>query len=154
MSRLGVICAHVAAMPLAAVVAVLLAIAATGAGASARAVDFHYHDTMFVVAHFHIPAVVAGVVLAVACAVRGYGSMNWLVTASCCFLFLHMISAVALSLSSADGAVRAGEFSQVTPLAPELLHLHVLSAVASVSAALLGLGVSLWSSLRGRNAVT
>src|ERR671910_793828 len=108
MSRIGVICVHMAALPLGLVAAVPLAMAATVAGDSGRAIDLHFKDTMFVVAHFHIPALAAGVVLAVACAVLLSGSMNWLVKASWVCVFVHIVAAVFWSLT-ADDTVRAGE---------------------------------------------
>ena len=152
MSRFGAVCAHAAALPLGVMAAIGLAIALAAAGGSDRAIDLHFRDTMFVVAHFHIPALAGGVVLVVSAAVARYGTMNWLVRASWWLLLLHIISAVLLWPPRVGDTPGPGGFSHITFLQPELGFMYIGSALASVGATLLGLAVSLWNSLVHRTA--
>jgi hypothetical protein len=149
MSRFGAITAHLVALPAALILGTPVAIAV--GDAAGPAIDFHVHDTMFVVAPFPPMVILTSAVIAVALVARRYGCMNRLVSASGLCLIVHVISGVLAWVPGA-GVPTAAD-AVVTSSSPELFLLYVASALAGSSTALLGLVVSLWRSLRTREGV-
>jgi heme/copper-type cytochrome/quinol oxidase subunit 1 len=121
MTRAGVITAHVAAFPVAILVSVLLGVALPWH----RAADLQLHDTFFVVAHFHTTVVLAVSVLVATVVAYWFGAVN-----------VAIIAAWPLLIASS--------------FLGEIGGLYFLTAVACFVVVVVGIVISLWSTVRRR----
>jgi heme/copper-type cytochrome/quinol oxidase subunit 1 len=125
MTRAGVITAHIGALP----VAILLAVLAGLAFPGHRAADLQLHDTFFVVAHFHTTVVLAVTVLVATVVAYRYGAINLAIIVAWPLLVIHFASSF---------------------LRETIGGLYSLTALACFLAVVVGMVISLWRSVRRR----
>jgi heme/copper-type cytochrome/quinol oxidase subunit 1 len=122
MTRGGAITAHIAAIPVAMLLAMLVGLALPGH----RVTDVQLHDTFFVVAHFHTTVVVAVTVLVATVVAYRYGAINLAILVAWPLLVIHCASSFL--------GERGG--------------LHFFAALACFLAVVVGMVISLWRSVR------
>jgi hypothetical protein len=148
-TRLGVI-AHLAALPLAFVLAVAT-VAISPFRSSREAIEIELHDTFFVVAHFHVSVLLAVAVLVVTVVAYRFGALNWALQASWLVLVVHLVVAFLpwLPAELSRGGER-GTFAVIRSSSLRLPHAYLVSAIFGFAAVAVGLIVSLRKGLRHR----
>ncbi len=145
--RLGVVVAHLLALPVAAVLSLALVLVFPTT-VSQQAINVALHDTYFLVAHFHASILLGSCVAVTTLVAHRYGRVSWPLRAAWGLLALHVLSAVVLWGAPTAAEVREPVAFVLRPAHPGLAYLYLGSSLAGFVATLVGLLVSFASGLR------
>jgi hypothetical protein len=110
-------------------------------------------DTLFVVAHFHLSVLLTAAVIAVTLVARWHGTTSWAVWASWLLLGIHVFAAVLPWAPPAALTPKESEVVFVTAARSHLALMYAFFAALGLCTAVVAWVISLWRSIRTREAV-